>query len=170
MDTLPHVPLDVIRRNEAQRIAPVLSAAACSGEARIRISALKSPESYCRRRPEFLLRAVETIHLPQTREFASVWLLNRLRERAGQEALPVPHLPVAEIYLSNLKSSIPWTMKLRRSTGSANTFRNAEEAFHIAMHLSNLLSVSEHLPVRERAGEALVEISAFLSSISATRL
>lgn len=164
MDTLPHVPLDVIRRTEAQRMAPVLSAAACSGEARIRISALKSLEAVADGDREFLLRAVETIHLPQDAEFASVWLLNRLRARAGLEALPVPQLPVAEIYLSNLKSSIPWTMKLAQIDRLCEYVReNAEEAFHIAMHLSNLLSVSEHLPVRERAGEALVEISAFLS-------
>ena len=32
----------------------------------------------------------------------------------------------------------------------------SEEAFHTAMHFANLLSVSEHLPVREKAGEALV--------------
>ncbi|HWQ07442.1 MAG TPA: hypothetical protein VN453_09450 [Feifaniaceae bacterium] len=164
MDALPHVPRDVIRRIEAQRMAPILSAAACSAEARIRICALKSLEAVADGDQELLERSLEGVHLPQDAEFASVWLLNRLRVRAGLAALPVPPLPIAEIYLSNLKSSIPWTMKLAQIDRLCEyVCENSEEAFHIAMHLSNLLSVSEHLPVRERAGEALVEISAYLS-------
>ena len=38
-----------------------------------------------------------------------------------------------------------------------------ENAFHTAMHLSNLLSVSEHLPVREHAGEAMVTLAPYLT-------
>ena len=37
-------------------------------------------------------------------------------------------------------------------------------AFHTATHLSNLLSVSEHLPVRMKAGQGLVEIADLLTT------
>ena len=164
MDTLPHVPMEVIRPIEAQRIMPVLSAAAGSAEARVRICALRSLESAAPCDAELFRRAVSAVRLPTDAEFASVWLLNRLRARADLPALELPPLPAAEIYLANLKSSVPWTMKLTQIDWLCESVRNSpQEAFHIAMHLSNILSVSEHLPVRERAGEALVEISQYLS-------
>ncbi len=34
---------------------------------------------------------------------------------------------------------------------------------HTAMHFSNLLSVSEHLPVREYAGAALLSLTPYLT-------
>ncbi len=40
---------------------------------------------------------------------------------------------------------------------------NPSEAFHTAMHFSNLLSVSEHLPVREYAGSALLSLAPYLT-------
>lgn len=40
---------------------------------------------------------------------------------------------------------------------------NPSEAFHTAMHFSNLLSVSEHLPVREYAGAALLSLTPYLT-------
>ncbi len=164
MDTLPHVPNDIMQRSEIERILPVLSAAAASAEARVRIRALRALIAVAGDDAELLTLAAETVKLHPDAELASVWLLNRLRLRAGLEPLPEPNLPIGEIYLSNLKSSITWTMKLVQIDRlRVYADEQPQEAFHIAMHLSNLLSVSEHLPVRERAGEALVEISAALS-------
>lgn len=164
MDALPHVPESAIAPAEARRMLPILSSAASSPEARVRICALRSLSAVCGGDGEMLKSALERVKLPADAEFATVWLTNRLREKAGLPALPVPALPIAEIYLSNLKSSIPWTMKLAQIDRLCEYVREfPAEAFHVAMHLSNLLSVSEHLPVRERAGEALVEISACLT-------
>ncbi len=164
MDTLANIPQDVMQKSEIERMLPVLGMAAASTEARVRIRALRALGAVAGGDHDLLVRACEQVALQPDAEFASVWLYNRLRKRAGLDALPEPEFVIAEIYLSNLKSSITWTMKLvhiERLCEYVHEF--PQEAFHIAMHLSNLLSVSEHLPVRERAGEALVEISAALS-------
>ena len=164
MDTLTHIPQDVMQRAEIERMLPILAGAAASNEARVRIRALRAIIAVADGDEKLLARACESITLQPDAEFASVWLLNRLRKRAKVQLLPEPALPVGEIYLSNLKSSITWTMKLVHIDHLCQYVHvHPEEAFHIAMHLSNLLSVSEHLPVRERAGEALVEISTVLS-------
>ena len=164
MDTLPHIPQSVMTRLEIERMLPILAGAAGSIDARIRICALRAIRAVVDGDTALLKRGVEAVHLSSDAEFASVWMLNRLRREAGLAMVQEPPFPVAEIYLANLKSSIPWTMKLAHIDRLCESvLENADEAFHIAMHLSNLLSVSEHLPVRERAGQALVEISAVLS-------
>ena len=164
MDTLPHIPRDVMQKNEVERILPVLVSAAASSEARVRIRALRAISAVVRGDDALLVRAAELVHLHPDADVASFWLLNRLRRHAGLDAIAEPELSVAEIYLSNLKSSITWTMKLAHIDRLCEYAKEQpQETFHIAMHLSNLLSVSEHLPVRERAGEALVDISASLS-------
>lgn len=163
MDTLTHIPQEVMQRTEIERMLPILGGAAASAEARVRIRALRALSAVVDGDPKLLL-ACESVRLHPDAEFASVWLLNRLRKRAGLPELAEPAFSVGEIYLSNLKSSITWTMKLIHIDHLCEyVHERPQEAFHIAMHLSNLLSVSEHLPVRERAGEALVEISGVLS-------
>lgn len=164
MDTLPHVPHPVMTLPEIERMLPILAGAAGSGEARVRICALRAICAVTNGDQALLKRAVEKVSLTADAEFASVWMLNQLRANAELDPLPEPAFPVAEIYLANLKSSIPWTMKLVHIDRLCEfVHKNPDEAFHIAMHLSNLLSVSEHLPVRERAGEALSEICGVLS-------
>ena len=164
MDTLAHIPREIIQRGEIERMLPVLTGAAASAEARVRIRALRALAALTEGEPALLRLACENLSPHPDGEFASAWLLGQLRARAGLETLPLPAPPVGEIYLSNLKSSITWTIKLVHiDCLCAYARENPQEAFHIAMHLSNLLSVSEHLPVRERAGEALVEISGVLS-------
>ncbi len=164
MDTLPHVPSDIVQRAEAERMLPILAAAAGSQEARMRICALRALEAAVAGDAGLSKRAAEAVRLSADADFASVWLLNRLRHTAGIDPLPEPVFPVAEMYLSNLKSSIPWMMKMVHIDRLCEyVAEHPPDAFHVAMHLSNLLSVSEHLPVRERAGEALVSISGYLS-------
>lgn len=66
---------------------------------------------------------------------------------------------VSDFYLSNLKNAVHWTIKLVQIDLLCNDVRrHPDSAFHTAMHLSNLLSVSEHLPVREYAGQRLLEV------------
>ncbi len=57
---------------------------------------------------------------------------------------------------------MPWIVKnVQIDMLHDDARRNHGNAFHTATHLSNLLSVSEHLPVREHAGEALLTVATF---------
>ena len=100
--------------------------------------------------------------LPRQEEPAIAYLVAQLE--AGLGRLPGPAgFDVSQLYLANLKKAVHWTVKLTYVDMLAGYAKaHGEEAFHIATHLSNLLSVSEHLPVRERAGQALVELAPML--------
>ncbi len=67
---------------------------------------------------------------------------------------------VSQIHLSNLKNAVHWTVKLTQINMLLEYVRtHPETAFHTALHFSNLLCVSEHLPVREAAGNALLSVA-----------
>ncbi len=71
---------------------------------------------------------------------------------------------VSELYLDNLKSAVHWVVKVANIDRLADYARAfPSDAFHVASHLSNLLLISEHLPVREHAGRALAELTPCLS-------
>ena len=90
------------------------------------------------------------------------YLLQRLRSRFGP--VEPPSLRVSAIYLSNLKTAVHWIVKLTQVDALVDDAAlRPENALHTAMHLSNLLSVSEHLPVRERAGAGLLKLIDALS-------
>lgn len=70
-----------------------------------------------------------------------------------------PELMVSSLYLSNLKTAVHWIVKLTQVDALVDdALLHPENALHTTMHLSNLLSVSEHLPVRERAGEGMLQL------------
>lgn len=70
----------------------------------------------------------------------------------------------SELFLENLKAATHWIVKIDNIDALvALTAGDPAQAFHTAAHLSNLLRVSEHLPVREYAGNALIEVAKFLS-------
>ena len=105
--------------------------------------------------------------------------LRTAAQPCGEESLPVRYLretlllgasgaaaqaDAALLYLSNLKNAVHWTVKFVQIDMLCDDVAlHPENAFHTAMHLSNLLSVSEHLPVREHAGEALLRIAGCLT-------
>ena len=96
--------------------------------------------------------------IPETGSHAVRYLENRLRRCLGEPEQP-QLLPVAQLYLSNLKNAVHWMIKLTQVDALCDDVENRpHHAFHTATHLSNLLSVSEHLPVRERAGRGLLAI------------
>lgn len=71
---------------------------------------------------------------------------------------------IAAIYLSNLKNAVHWTVKnVQIDMLVEDVAQHGENAYHTATHLSNLLSVSEHLPVRVHAGEGLLAVCGHLS-------
>ena len=96
--------------------------------------------------------------LPAAPCYAVRYLEARVRRCLGETPAPL-ELPIAQIYLGNLKNALHWMLKLTQIDALCDDLdRVPSNAFHTAMHLSNLLSVSEHLPVREHAGEALLGI------------
>lgn len=102
--------------------------------------------------------------LEQDGEFAVSYLARRVKKRLGIHSSPVSTVDVSQIYLSNLKTVVHWAVKLVQIDALCDeAAANTQSAFHTAMHLSNLLSVSEHLPVREHAGEGLLRIANLLT-------
>ena len=101
--------------------------------------------------------------LPERSGCAVQYLERRVRTVLGEQILP-PELPIAQIYLANLKNAVHWMLKLTQIDALLDDLTtHPANAFHTAMHLSNLLSVSEHLPVREHAGQGLLQILAMLT-------
>lgn len=71
---------------------------------------------------------------------------------------------VSALYLSNLKNAVHWTVKISQVGLLEQSAREMpEDRFHVALHFSNMLCVSEHLPVREFAGECLLRIAPLLT-------
>ena len=116
--------------------------------------------------------------LHHLRQCASTELLRRAAQPLPNEEAAVTYLrrklllgqtdcaqsDVSYLYLSNLKNAVHWTVKLVQiDILCDDAAQHPENAFHTAMHLSNLLSVSEHLPVREHAGEAMVTLAPYLT-------
>ena len=88
---------------------------------------------------------------------------NRDGKRGFCGAAPALPTDIGLVYLSNLKNAVHWTVKnVQIDLLCDDVALHPENAFHTAMHLSNLLSVSEHLPVREHAGKALLRIAPML--------
>lgn len=90
------------------------------------------------------------------------YLIWRLRSCFAPAEPPV--IKTSALYLSNLKTAVHWIIKLTQVDELVDdAVLHPENALHTAMHLSNLLSVSEHLPVRERAGAGLLKLIDCLS-------
>ncbi|MDO5112077.1 MAG: cytidyltransferase-related domain protein [Clostridia bacterium] len=159
-DTLLRVPLAAMTRAELLSLLPKLYAQLDAGEARLRICALRALARFAASDPSLVEDMLQNAALPPDADFASVYLYNRIRRLGAAPLLPLPVFTVSEVYLANLKTSVHWTVKYAHIEWLCEHVRaHPRDAFHVAMHLSNLLSVSEHLPVRERAGEALLQIA-----------
>lgn len=79
--------------------------------------------------------------------------MRALRGRlTGKTPAPLSESEASLLYLSNLKTAVPWVVKNAQiDLLQADALQHTGNTFHTATHLSNLLSVSEHLPVREHA-------------------
>ena len=87
----------------------------------------------------------------------TAYLVRRLQSRFSP--VEPPEIRASVLYLSNLKTAVHWLIKLTQVDALVDDAAlHPENTFHTAMHLSNLLSVSEHLPVRERAGAGLLKL------------
>ena len=93
--------------------------------------------------------------LPSEANDPAAYLAARVKGAYGPSE--APEMQVSSIYLSNLKTAVHWIVKLTQVEALVvDALSHPENTLHTAMHLSNLISVSEHLPVRERAGLGLL--------------
>ena len=164
VDTLSHIPFSLFEENELVSLLSVLQGALATSEARLQIGALRCLLKYSAF-PALRTQAAEVLAaLPDAPEAAVAYLCGHVRAVLCSGAPEPPALDISELYLSNLKNAVHWTVKLVQIDAlSAHAAASRADAFHIAMHLSNLLCVSEHLPVREHAGKCLVHIAKYLS-------
>ena len=168
-DSIPYIPAALLTDEEllflVERGAGLIGSQSVSEQ----ICILTALTSLCENRANTMQAPVQAvIQAMRTAPYsAAEYLKTRLWHMLRQEAEPVEDLEdrlVSELYLMNLKSAVHWTVKLVNIDRLAeHAIKNPADAFQICTHFSNILLVSEHLPVRERAGRALIHLSACLS-------
>ena len=153
LDALCYVPTEYLSPRLFAQALPALRTMLQSGTTRWQLIALRC---LAHLRPLAPLEFLREASVPLAHDEASVRDLRRRLLDANYRA-SLTENETSPIYLSNLKNAVHWTQKIVQiDMLTDNIFAHPETTFHTAMHLSNLLSVSEHLPVRERAGEALL--------------
>jgi len=157
IDAIIHIPAEARQDLDPAELMDGLKQM-MNGEVHHRIAALQALEQFLplleQQTPEALLEQGKA-----DPEFAVSYLARRLEGNRKHERVRIPVEP-ARLYLSNLKNAVHWTVKLVQIDALCDdAAHNPASAFHTAMHLSNLLSVSEHLPVREYAGRGLLRIA-----------
>ncbi|MDO4516316.1 MAG: hypothetical protein Q4C76_04165 [Bacillota bacterium] len=166
IDALGKIPWACLPKDAEAPTIQALGRMLHSQEVRLQIAALLRLEELCRQRPGLIpqIRPQAESFVPWDGEHRLV--LTTLRCRVL--GLPAPSLSseeASEIYLSNLKAAVHWMVKLVQiDLLCARVDTCPDSIFHTAMHLSNLLSVSEHLPVREYAGQCLIRLAPRLAA------
>lgn len=158
IDALSHVPPRYITPELFALARPRLLNLALSPEPQWQLIALQCIHHLRQIADEALIRQVcsAPTDSPAVRYLRTTLLRQSIAPLTAQET--------AMIYLSNLKNAVHWTVKNVQIDMLCNDLtHHPAYAFHTAMHLSNLLSVSEHLPVREHAGAALLAIAPSLT-------
>ena len=160
IDGLFYMPLKKLHPERLEALTETLLSKLADAEEALRVLILRRMEQLlpmlpASRREALLARIAEL--LPEEPGFAERYVLSHLR------AAGMPELQVSELYLRNLKTAVHWIVKLTQVDAlTEDALAHPENALHTAMHLSNLLSVSEHLPVRERAGRSLLRLADLL--------
>lgn len=153
LDALCYVPTEYLSPRLFHTALPALEKMLRSGTTRWQLIALRALTHLRPLAPQEVLRSAS---VPLEGDAVTVRDLRRRLLDADYRAT-LTEEETARLYLDNLKNAVHWTEKLvQLDMLTDNICAHPETAFHTAMHLSNLLSVSEHLPVRERAGEALL--------------
>ena len=131
-----------------------------SGDVPLQLNALRALEQLRLHRPETEDAIVHAVRQLNVSPGPHSQVLDCMRQRVlGLRMNEISSGEVSDFYLSNLKNAVHWTIKLVQiDLLCDDVHRHPDSAFHTAMHLSNLLSVSEHLPVREYAGRRLLEV------------
>ncbi len=164
VDALTPLPYEYIPKAEIARVVDALGAMLPDGDTPLRLRVLRCLEKMYPN-ADFTCKVIETVTDFDTRDCEDRELVEYLRQRAmGQRGDVLDENGASRIYLSNLKNAVHWTVKLAQIDMLCDHVKtHPETALHTAMHLSNVLSVSEHFPVRQSAGEHLLEIAPYLS-------
>ena len=160
VDALCHVPCQYFPRTGLPALAAQLAAMLGTGNQELDIIVLHALLRLTHAYPDLYASvrgAVCCYQPPWEEHLAHDWLRARL---LGEPPADMRAQTVSQIHLSNLKNAVHWTVKLTQINMLSEYVRaHPEAAFHTALHFSNLLCVSEHLPVRELAGNALLAVA-----------
>lgn len=159
VDSLAYVPLDILDKERLDALVCRLFGFYSEHDEEIKVLVLRRLETLLtlmdeegRVRTALMLDA-----LPESQSGAVQYMLLRLKSRFAPT--DPPELMVSSLYLSNLKTAVHWIVKLTQVDALVDdAVIHPENTLHTIMHLSNLLSVSEHLTVRERAGEGMLKL------------
>ena len=159
-DALFQVPCGYLSEEDLSPVLDSLEAMLKEGDLPLQLAVLRCLGQFITERLETAERVREMISglTPFHGEGALIlnWSLSRIL------GLPAPETDrdtISELYLSNMKNAVPWMIKLAQiDMLTDDAIQHPDGAFLTGMHLSNLLSVSEHLPVREHAGECLLKL------------
>lgn len=164
VDALTMIPYAHIPEQHRIPIVEKLGTMLTDDEIRLQLTALRCLETM-RRHGEVTRKVEELVSAFDPSIYADSEALEYMKRRAlGCREDTLDEEGASRIYLSNLKSAVHWTVKMTQIDMLCDHARShPETAFHTAMHLSNVLSVSEHFPVRQSAGEHLLEIAPYLS-------
>lgn len=165
VDALSRVPWSYLPPESLPPTINALGNMVLSGDVPLQLNALRALEQLRLHRPETeaaISRAVRPLRVTPGQHSR---VLECMRRRAlGLSMEKISGEEVSDFYLSNLKNAVHWAVKLVQIDLLCDDVkRHPDSAFHTAMHLSNLLSVSEHLPVREYAGRRLLEVCQVLT-------
>ena len=163
-DALSMIPCECIPAEHRRPLMQTLVAYLGENEIRLQLMALRCLEIMCSfEELDCEVKQLVAAFNPWDFENAEV-LEYRKRCVLGEWNGSLDEAAASRIFLSNLKSAVHWTVKMAQIEMLCDyALAHPESAFHTAMHLSNVLSVSEHLPVRQSAGEHLLKIAPKLS-------
>ena len=161
-DALCHVPATYLVEADIEKMSEVILQMLHSNEARQQLIAMRLLQ-HLQEIAVFapVIAAAENIRCSTEHGKAFMYLHSRI---FGTELPALNEQEVSALYLSNLKNAVHWTVKLSQiSLLCRDALASRKNLFHTALHFSNLLCVSEHLPVRESAGEHLLRIAPLLT-------
>ncbi len=163
VDAMTMIPYDHIPKDQRIRVVERLGEMLHVDEIRLQLTALRCLEAMAARE-EVACKVKEVVTSLDCSLYDDAEVLSyRQRQALGDREDRLNENGASRIYLSNLKSAVHWTVKLTQIDMLCDHAKaHRETAFHTAMHFSNVLSVSEHFPVRQSAGEHLLEIAPYL--------
>lgn len=176
LDSLLHVPAAVIQKEAFAQPLRIAARLAALSETRMQAAALRLVNHVLKREGEsaYFLPLVKNVllALPEEKEISIDFLLYLAAQYLpGYETeqarcrLRLERLDSADLFLENLKTATPWIIKeinIALLLYRVHHGRQAQ-AFQVAAHVANLIRVSERFAVRNRAGEALIELAPVLT-------
>ena len=155
---LAQVPPKAIAPEAMEELTQTLLRFLNSGDEPLQLTTLQTVTAFLDRDPGLTETFVPLLKAARCDTFAPAYRRAILLNRCGCGE-PLPEADTRELFLNNLKSAVHWTVKLVTIDYLRDrALQNPSATFHTVTHLSNLLCVSEHLPVREYAGQALLQL------------